>query len=239
MQKYKHAVAKLPNYTESMSLQYNGWATLKFRRSKYKGNKYDKSTPMSVLRYALVEDRNAKGWNKDHMMAKIDKKIDLAKNDSGHLQDIINYLNKENDDVEYGADTQNRDYQLRNIVNFCEDKGKRLDSVSPEIVDHISTFENLNNLDKRLDIEEIHPSDVQVHLHGKIKRKTWNEMKKAKQSIKDQFGHKSNGQVNLLMKQTARDCRSQLKANIKEKIATNILHNHKFNVDKMVKRHQR
>ena len=104
MQRYKHAIAKLPNYTESMSLQYDGWETLKFRRSEYKGHKYNKSTPMSVLRYALVEDRNAKGWNKDHMMVKIDKKIDLAKNDSGHLQDIIDYLNKENDDVEYGAD---------------------------------------------------------------------------------------------------------------------------------------
>ena len=57
------------NYTESMSLQYNGWETLKFRRSEFKGQKYNKTTPMRVLRIALVEDRNAKGWNKDHMMA--------------------------------------------------------------------------------------------------------------------------------------------------------------------------
>ena len=74
---------------------------------------------------------------------------------------------------------------MKNIVNLLEEKGTRLNSVSPEILDHISTFENLNNLDKRLDIEEIHPSDVQVNLHGKIKRKTWNEMKKSKQSIMD------------------------------------------------------
>ena len=48
-------------------------------------------------------------------------------------------------------------------------------------------------------------------------------MRDSKQSIVDQFGHKSHGQVNLLMKQVARDSRPQLKADIKEKIKTKIM----------------
>ena len=47
------------------------------------------------------------------------------------------------------------DQLLRNIVNLLETKYKKpLDGVSPEILHHISAFENLNNLTKRLAIED-------------------------------------------------------------------------------------
>ena len=51
-------------------------------------------------------------------MKKIDEKIELAKNDSAHLQDIIDYLNKEDDSLTAGNDVQNLDFQLKNIAKL-------------------------------------------------------------------------------------------------------------------------
>ena len=40
---------------------------------------------------------------------------------------------------------------MKNIKSYLETKGKRLNSVSPDIGHHIDKFENLNDLDKAPD----------------------------------------------------------------------------------------
>ena len=46
---------------------------------------------------------------------------------------------------------------------MLEQKGKKLETVSPDIIEQIARFESTNNLDKRYDFCEMSPDEV-MHL---------------------------------------------------------------------------
>ena len=78
----------------------------------------------------------------------------LAFEDQRHLQDIVDYLNKKPTYVSNGEEVVINDRLLKNIADLMNSNKKRLDCISPEILHHITTFENLNNLKKGVAIED-------------------------------------------------------------------------------------
>ena len=139
---------------------------MKFRKDTLNHKKYNIDTPINILKEALLEDKLRKGNKKEHITNLIEQKIELAKEDKNHLQDVVDYLNKHQTMLSLD-EIQNKDQQLRNISTLLEQKGQTLNNVNYDILHHISRFENLNNLEKRMDIEDMDPPDVRKPANAK------------------------------------------------------------------------
>ena len=54
------------------------------------------------------------------------------------------------------------DAVLSNIQILTERKGIKLKSISPDIIKHINRFDNLNNFEKEIKVEEKEPDPLSV-----------------------------------------------------------------------------
>ena len=145
---------KNPGYSESRSLKFDPWEQHKAMKEAKNQTKYNVDNPTNILKKALIDDRVSKGHNRETETLKAEKKLLLAFEDPRHLQDIVDYLNQKPTYVSNGEEVVINDRVLKNIAELMNSKQKRLNCISPEILHHITTFENLNNLKKGVAIED-------------------------------------------------------------------------------------
>ena len=89
------------------------------------------------------------------------------------------------------SDNHDLDLVLKNIRAMLVSGTKKLKTVSPDLIDQIYRFENLNDLSKHIDIEGLvnEHQDLLKQMHKKDKRRG----KSFKVSPYNQFGYESSG----------------------------------------------
>ena len=92
---------------------------------------------------------------KDHVVVIVDKSIADANGNPEALADLCDKLNKkfEKDAFDEGPVLVTNDQILMNIKSMMEEKGEFLNTVSPDILNHIHKFADLNNLEKKPDVD--------------------------------------------------------------------------------------
>ena len=93
--------------------------------------------------------------------------------------------------------TRELDLVLKNIRNALITGSRKLTSVSPELIDQIYKFENLNDFSKNADLDEI--VQDQIDSMNKLNQKRKGKRGRShKPSVYSQFGYESSGLSNLL-----------------------------------------
>ena len=113
---------KNPCFSESRSLKFDPWETMKAIKAAKNQNKYNIDNPVNILKEKLIDDRVAKGHNRATETLKAEKKILLAKEDPRHLQDIVDYLNKKPTYVSNGEEVVVNDRVLKNIADLMDSR---------------------------------------------------------------------------------------------------------------------
>ena len=95
-------------------------------------------------------------------------------------------------------DADSLDAVLKNIRELLINGTKKLKTVTPEFIDQIYRFENLNDFSKQADIEELVSEQLETMERMRKRMKT-KRGKSHKPSIYNQYGVESSGQANLLI----------------------------------------
>ena len=94
-------------------------------------------------------------------------------------------------------DESDLDAILKNIRELLLNSTRKLNTVSPDLIDQIYRFENLNDFTKQADLEHVLQDQLEVVNTQKRKSK----MKRGRSprvSVYSQFGNESNGTANLM-----------------------------------------
>ena len=116
-------------------------------------------------------------------------------------------------------DDSNLDQVLSNIREILVNSTKKLQTISPDLIDQIYRFENLNDFTRIEDIEELaRESGIEFNTGQKRKFGRNRRNKSQRPSVYSQFGHDSNGLANVIIQQSA----AVQKTNLKNELEMNL-----------------
>ena len=132
-----------------------------------------------------------------------------------------------------GEDAGGLDNVLKNIREILINGNKKLKTVSPDLIDQIYRFENLNDFSKMPDLDELFDEQEEID-KLKQQRKKKKRGRTQKPSNYSQFGYETNGLANLMMQTKAIESKATLKNTLEINFREMVKKYDQFDVKEMI-----